>query len=1489
MANTQIHNLLTEINALLQRPPQMANGADQVLASEEWQYREQLKQLRSRLEGMTDDSQINDLEQKFRALVHQLQPLQVPTDLTSALDRPTDGSSSPSVMPLPPMPPLPPLKGRDQREISRPMPLPPLGPVGGNTAPSRVPSDPMTGERDHPVKATPRVADNLESKSDDALALSQSRSDQSRPEKLTLEQPASALSDAVTGASTTDSSQPLPLPPHLKFPVNVPVASSNPDPSFPTNTVDPSNAPESDVAENDAVVMGVGSDGLRPLFSTPIVNAANNIAPETELPMAAPLEITSEEKSTTKIESHILEPQLLTLLEQVVQKTVQQAVQQSLDTERAVILNEISQTIAQNIAPHPEANPHPANNLYYERLEEEIANLKLQKELLNQEISRLASAQESWSSQVASIQSQQKEELQESLQAVVQEAVQSAVQDTLEQTIEQALQNKSNTVFKNQLGHEPTGTVDYAEPSSFSKPNPELTPIAPELVSQVQQQTDRFLLNLDAMFNATFQNLEHDLEGYKAAFEKKLSYIEQLEHRGEALLDSIISKADISKAEQGDSRNTHGLRETQQSSNSGYRENIELPPEIDPSYLPPAQEYVDESLIERLLSSHTQNQQLDNEPLDIHNIDHGEEQGEGLNSHNLDHSPIAPEASKVPNQIIDGNWMVFNDDAGDPSAPTELASVPDEMELNQEVNTIEDLLTLFPEDELFASTNASYADSFNAVANPSDLEQWQEIYADDVTIAADMTNYQFGDMLEDLHGNPIPNLHNPEQPEIDLERDVLSHLSDLAQMLEEVENTSTVVPMGAQNFDLNAIPDDLTPADFDAVILPENQENHVGHDHLTEDLLALINSESEDADQETMVATGSGLMTPDALSAADDVTLIALPMMHLPPLPPMPKSSVNRIGSEADHLEKLEIPSTGNTSPPSIIEAPSGMVEPQVTELKIPNLTEVTADDDLLSWLNDNPLSEPSLSEPSLSESVTIAEQPQNTSVSKLQPLPLPVLPSISETVMQMMTGAVTEGKDIANIANTNTDPNIDPLKKYSETKQLNNQENTKNVDSSTSEAVASELFDIENLGTDDESLILLPNSKGAERQEVIPWDDSLIRQLAEDLNSLGEGGGANPLVATNIDQVIRNTPFRHTQPATNSAQTTPAPENLPSPPIARQPEPPSAIAESLILPLADQDDPDQLFAAVIAEQIASRSLSDDTTEAVDELDALLSGKTTSISSSIPSSNFGGSSLTSSFQSSESDVTDGSISPFDGDISQLFQNLETDREDLLPHGSSNSGASSTEGIEALDRDHGVIFHDLTADLNDLSQELSGNPRHVHNIENLLDSLDDELTYIITDDASTVLEPVAHQTKLQENQDQTLQAETGLALEPEERLSEADNLNFDDVISALDDIERLDNVRQNIRQPDAIDSKDAHSDLAAHDSVAEEDSWQRELDELANLTPVTPSTNYHQSISESVAEEEPLSSADFFASLERESAAEAAAKKLVEAGATAEVK
>ncbi len=84
MSKVLISNLIDQINTLLSRP---VGSVSRKLSPDMIHQREQLKQMRSHLEGLSDDSHLNDLEQQYQALVTRLQAKDKPhNDLVKHLD-----------------------------------------------------------------------------------------------------------------------------------------------------------------------------------------------------------------------------------------------------------------------------------------------------------------------------------------------------------------------------------------------------------------------------------------------------------------------------------------------------------------------------------------------------------------------------------------------------------------------------------------------------------------------------------------------------------------------------------------------------------------------------------------------------------------------------------------------------------------------------------------------------------------------------------------------------------------------------------------------------------------------------------------------------------------------------------------------------------------------------------------------------------------------------------------------------------------------------------------------------------------------------------------------------------------------------------------------------------------------------------------------------------------------------------------------------------
>jgi len=80
MSKVLINSLIDEINTLLSRP---VGSLARKASPDTIHQREQLKQLRSHLEGLTDDSQLGNLDKQCQALVTRLQKSHTDTDIDS--------------------------------------------------------------------------------------------------------------------------------------------------------------------------------------------------------------------------------------------------------------------------------------------------------------------------------------------------------------------------------------------------------------------------------------------------------------------------------------------------------------------------------------------------------------------------------------------------------------------------------------------------------------------------------------------------------------------------------------------------------------------------------------------------------------------------------------------------------------------------------------------------------------------------------------------------------------------------------------------------------------------------------------------------------------------------------------------------------------------------------------------------------------------------------------------------------------------------------------------------------------------------------------------------------------------------------------------------------------------------------------------------------------------------------------------------------------
>ena len=147
------------------------------------------------------------------------------------------------------------------------------------------------------------------------------------------------------------------------------------------------------------------------------------------------------------------------------------------------------------------------------------------------------------------------------------------------------------------------------------------------------------------------------------------------------------------------------------------------------------------------------------------------------------------------------------------------------------------------------------------------------------------------------------------------------------------------------------------------------------------------------------------------------------------------------------------------------------------------NIAEISADEDLLSWLD--------------RDSLDMAKLP------------------ITDKFKSKEVGIQFAGDTISELATF--DPVAIPS---SETHQVSDQASDQAIDS-------------------DESLILLTN-QGIDDLPLPAWEDSLVDVLNSDLERLDAGGDVDPLMSHNLDQFIRNTPYSLTNWETQQSQSLP-------------------------------------------------------------------------------------------------------------------------------------------------------------------------------------------------------------------------------------------------------------------------------------------------------------------------------------------------------------
>jgi hypothetical protein len=270
------------------------------------------------------------------------------------------------------------------------------------------------------------------------------------------------------------------------------------------------------------------------------------------------------------------------VVKESVQQSVQQVVSQTLAVERALMVGEISASLNKIVESQQRS-----------QISQELINLNQQKQKLNAEISQLESDRVTWMKQFQEFQTTQQEALDRSLRSVnnyVRDQISDSLQQTMQQTMAGTVADSVNQTVAQTVAQ---SLQDNLANLSSVGVSPTIEQPQEEFVNKVQEQTDRFLLHLDEMFSTTFRSLEQEIQDYQTSIAAKLGHMENLEQKGEALINALVDR--ISQ---------QAIQQPQDANEISSADHVlpELPDDIPIRYLETFTEPVDENLINALLA-----------------------------------------------------------------------------------------------------------------------------------------------------------------------------------------------------------------------------------------------------------------------------------------------------------------------------------------------------------------------------------------------------------------------------------------------------------------------------------------------------------------------------------------------------------------------------------------------------------------------------------------------------------------------------------------------------------------------------------------------------------------------------------------------------------------------------------------------------------------------------------------------------------------------
>ena len=263
------------------------------------------------------------------------------------------------------------------------------------------------------------------------------------------------------------------------------------------------------------------------------------------------------------------------VVKESVQTSIQQAVSQTLAVERALMVGELSSNLTKIVEAQQRS-----------QISQELITLNQQKQKLSAEISQLETDRANWMQQFQEFQSAHQDSLDRSLRSV-DSYLRDQLSDTLQQTVQLTVQQ--------------TVTGDGNNPSAATLQEDLLT-------SKLQEQTDRFLGQLDEMFNSTFRSLEQDIQEYQTSITAKLGHMETLEQQGQALINALAERVNQQSENTSENVSPDPVQET------ATVLLPELPDDIPREYLDLVIEPADENLISSLLAGNEFGETIHPEP-----------------------------------------------------------------------------------------------------------------------------------------------------------------------------------------------------------------------------------------------------------------------------------------------------------------------------------------------------------------------------------------------------------------------------------------------------------------------------------------------------------------------------------------------------------------------------------------------------------------------------------------------------------------------------------------------------------------------------------------------------------------------------------------------------------------------------------------------------------------------------------------------------------